>query len=236
MFVYYFSLFFSHSFSQTHWLHTKFSRSLCNWGSHQILGMSQLPPKIPTIRQNWISFPHQKISTMANFIATTTTQQQYHDHQQQNSPPAISQQQLPSWVEEFLDFSSARRGAHRRSASDSIAFLEECRSSGSGTNGFDRLDEDQLMSMFSDDIASGNMPPALSNPSSPSDQNSNNDEKPMALDDAVPALENQPQPNPPKNNEQGEIESSGKNDAPSAPPSSASTGGESLVDPKRVKR
>ncbi|PPS09994.1 hypothetical protein GOBAR_AA10653 [Gossypium barbadense] len=41
----------------------------------------------------------------------------------------------PSWVDEFLDFSSARRGAHRRSMSDSIAFLEqplveeECRDS-----------------------------------------------------------------------------------------------------------
>ncbi|XP_028763680.1 basic leucine zipper 61 [Neltuma alba] len=202
--------------------------------------MAQLPPKIPSIPQNWPSFAHHKMSAMANFDPTNTTQQQQYHHQQQqqqqNSSPPLSQQ-LPSWVDEFLDFSSARRGAHRRSASDSIAFLEECRSSGTvaGAHGFDRLDEEQLMSLFSDDIASSGFPPALSNPSTPSDQNSNNDEKPMVLDELVPVKENQKQP-PPKNSEQGEVESSCKNETASPPSSVAPSSVETTADPKRVKR
>ncbi|KAI9083469.1 hypothetical protein K1719_034411 [Acacia pycnantha] len=204
--------------------------------------MAQLPPKIPNIPQNWPPFPHHKMSAMANFNPTNTTQQQQHHHshhqqeQQQNSSLPLSQQ-LPSWVDEFLDFSSARRGAHRRSASDSIAFLEEYRSSGAvtGAQGFDRLDEEQLMSMFSDDIASGGFPSALSNPSTPSDQNSNNDEKPMVLDEVVTVKENQQQ-QPPKNSEQGEVESSCKNETASPPSSVAPSSVETIGDPKRVKR
>ncbi|CAJ1957537.1 unnamed protein product [Sphenostylis stenocarpa] len=183
--------------------------------------MAQLPPKIPTIPQNWPSFPHQRVPTMANFTpptsstttvaATTTTPSQ------------------PSWVDEFLDFSSTRRGAHRRSASDSIAFLEtpfleECRA------GFDRLDEDQLISMFSDDIAAAALPPpplsSASNPSSPSsDQNSNNEEKPMAM-----ALDVKPK------TETVEEESSCRNEAAAPPLSATATCTETVVDPKRVKR
>ncbi|KAL5207672.1 hypothetical protein ABZP36_032107 [Zizania latifolia] len=50
---------------------------------------------------------------------------------------------------------AARRGAHRRSASDSAAFLEavpmnDVISGGGGGDEFDRLDDEQLMSMFSD--------------------------------------------------------------------------------------
>uniref|UniRef100_A0ACD5YQ90 Uncharacterized protein n=2 Tax=Avena sativa TaxID=4498 RepID=A0ACD5YQ90_AVESA len=58
---------------------------------------------------------------------------------------------------DFLGFAAARRGAHRRSASDSAAFLEavpmdDVLSGGGGGGGdeFDRLDDEQLMSMFSD--------------------------------------------------------------------------------------
>ncbi|BAF08343.1 basic leucine zipper 19 [Oryza sativa Japonica Group] len=58
---------------------------------------------------------------------------------------------------EFLGFAAARRGAHRRSASDSAAFLMEAAVPmddvivGVGGGGeFDRLDDEQLMSMFSD--------------------------------------------------------------------------------------
>ncbi|KAL2331386.1 hypothetical protein Fmac_018967 [Flemingia macrophylla] len=185
--------------------------------------MAQLPPKIPTIPQNWPSFPHQRVSSMATFTppASTTT----------TTPPPSS------WVDEFLDFSSARRGAHRRSASDSIAFLEspfleECRASG-----FDRLDEDQLISMFSDDIAAAALPPppllsSASNPSSPSsDQNSNNEEKSMAM-----VLDVKPK------TETVEVdESLCKNEAEvttttKAPPSVTATCTETVVDPKRVKR
>lgn len=55
---------------------------------------------------------------------------------------------------EFLGFAAARRGAHRRSASDSAAFLDVLPMDdvigGGGSDDFDRLDDEQLMSMFSD--------------------------------------------------------------------------------------
>ncbi|XWS28052.1 hypothetical protein CRYUN_Cryun25bG0032700 [Craigia yunnanensis] len=187
--------------------------------------MAQLPPKVPNLTQNWPSFPHQRMPTMANFIPTTTTTTTMNGSNHQ-----------PSWVDEFLDFSSARRGAHRRSISDSIAFLEqplveECRDSNAmmtGKNVFDRLDDEQLMSMFSDDIAMtvATAPTvSSSNPSIPtSDQNSNNDEKP------VPSLDlQQPKKEP------GEVESSCKPEtqAAQAPPTS---NGDLIIDPKRVKR
>lgn len=208
--------------------------------------MAQLPPKIPTIPQNWPYFPHQRVSTstMSNNITTTTA-----TSTAVTASDQPSQQQLPSWIDEFLDFSSTRRGAHRRSASDSIAFLEtpfleESHSGGSG-GGFDRLDDDQLISMFSDDVTGVSFqPPPLSsasNPSSPSsDQNSNNnDEKPMAmaLDSAAPSQENYLLEVKPKD-EAVEDESSCKIEAPPQPPSSAATitCSETVVDPKRVKR
>lgn len=215
--------------------------------------MAQLPPKIPsTIPQNWPYFPQQRVSssssTMSNITSTTTTtattQNNTPDHQP--SPPS---QQLPSWIDEFLDFSSVRRGAHRRSASDSIAFLEtsfleeDCRSGGGGGGGFDRLDDDQLISMFSDNVAGVSFPPlplsSTSNPSSPSsDQNSNNnEEKPMAM-----VLDAQPQEHylhhevKPKD-EAVDDDGSCKNEAAAAPSSSGNiTCTETVVDPKRVKR
>lgn len=176
--------------------------------------MAQLPPKIPNMTQNWPSFPHQRMPSMANVIPNNTTHQ-------------------PSWVDEFLDFTSARRGTHRRSASDSIAFLEaplveECRNSNTimptGNNlSFDGLDDDQLMSMFSDDL-SAMVPPTVSssNPSTPSDQNSNNDEKPCLQDQQHQQPKNEP----------GEVESSCKSDTNP----SAGASGDSIIDPKRVKR
>ncbi|CAL0326531.1 unnamed protein product [Lupinus luteus] len=179
--------------------------------------MAQLPPKIPTIPQNSPSFLHQRASSMSNFIPSSTTLLPHHQ-QQQN---------LPSWVDEFLDFSSSRRGSHRRSASDSIAFLETA---------FDGLDEDQLVSMFSDDYATVGMPPvqssSTSNPSSPcSDQNSNNDEKPMAM--ALDVVNHGVK----SENETVEEESSCKNDAAAQPSFAATTGcTETVSDPKRVKR
>ncbi|TVU33248.1 hypothetical protein EJB05_25039, partial [Eragrostis curvula] len=53
---------------------------------------------------------------------------------------------------EFHGFAAARRGAHRRSASDSAAFLETVPMDDviGGGDEFDRLDDEQLMSMFSD--------------------------------------------------------------------------------------
>ncbi|KAE8703290.1 Basic leucine zipper 61 [Hibiscus syriacus] len=118
--------------------------------------------------------------------------------------------------------------------------MEECRDSNNNnnnsnnnammteTNVFDRLDDDQLMSMFSDDVAiTMAVAPTVSssNPSTPtSDQNSNNDEKP------VPSLYLQ-QPK----NEPGEVESSCKTEPQATQPPSNSNG-DSIVDPKRVKR
>ncbi|CAN6558220.1 unnamed protein product [Malus baccata var. baccata] len=215
--------------------------------------MAQLPPKIPSMTQNWPSFPHQRLPAMANFIPTATTTSAAAVQPSSNQPNQQQQSSSCNWMDEFLDFSSARRGAHRRSASDSIAFLEsplildeECRNPtatmmhhhGSTNNlGFDRLDDEQLMSMFSDDM-SVTVPPTISssNPSTPSDQNSNNDEnninngnnnnmKPLMLH-----LDQQQQPK----TEPGEVESSSCEadaNAQSHPPPPTSP-----ADPKRVKR
>ncbi|KAL5989550.1 hypothetical protein ACLOJK_010442 [Asimina triloba] len=171
--------------------------------------MAQLPPKIPNMAPNWPNFslprPPSAATLTPHFAAG-----------------AAQQQQQPSWVDEFLDFSSAKRGSHRRSVSDSIAFLEapldeECRPA--GDNDFERLDDEQLMSMFSDDI-SATVPPTVStsNPSTPSDHNSINDDKPTPSSDQQ--LKNEP-----------EVQSSCK--AASTP---APTGESPVIDPKRVKR
>ncbi|KAJ4976293.1 hypothetical protein NE237_001399 [Protea cynaroides] len=182
--------------------------------------MAQLPPKIPNLTPNWPKFPHQGIPSMGSLMPTTTT-----PTQQQQQP---SDQQQPSWVDEFLDFSSVKRGTHRRSASDSIAFLEaplveECRNSSASlrpnNNEFDRLDDEQFMSLFSDEI-SGNVLPTVSssNPSTPSDHNSINDEKPTRSDQHL-------------KNESAEVQSTCE---PDLPPTSAN--GDSIIDPRRVKR
>lgn len=174
--------------------------------------MAQLPPKIPNMTQNWPNFPHQRAPSMGNLAPNTT--------------------QRPSWVEEFLDFSSAKRGSHRRSVSDSIAFLEaplveECQSTTKpGNNEFDRLDDEQLMSMFSDDISMAAPPPTASssNPSSPSDHNSINDVKLVATDQPV--------------RNESEVQSEIKQD-PQVDVAPSTGGGEQIeqiVDPKRVKR
>ncbi|CAI8617471.1 unnamed protein product [Vicia faba] len=76
--------------------------------------MAQLPPKVPTpnMTQPWPEFSsHQK---MPNLKAISPL----------NASNFSNSQQNPSWVDEFLDFSSSRRGAHRRSASDSVTFIE----------------------------------------------------------------------------------------------------------------
>ncbi|KAE8680120.1 Basic leucine zipper 61 [Hibiscus syriacus] len=163
--------------------------------------MAQLPPKVPNMTQNWHNY----------FVDGSN----HHHHQS-------------SWVDEFLNFSSARRGAHRRFISDSIAFLEQplvedCRYSNNNNNAMMSLDDEQLMSMFSDDVAV-TMASVPTVSSSTSDQNSNNDEKP------VPSLDLQ-QPK----NEPAEVESSCEAEPQAAQPPSNSNG-DTIVDPKRVKR
>ncbi|XP_062094415.1 basic leucine zipper 34-like [Humulus lupulus] len=205
--------------------------------------MAQLPPKIPSMAQNWPNsfHHHQKLATMASFATQQQPQQQ---------------QQQPCWVDEFLDFTATRRGAHRRSASDSIAFLEsplveECRNSAALMmmhGSFDRLDDDQLMSMFSDDVSSAQAATAAaaSNPSTPSsDQNSNNNNNNNNENDnklfATMSLDhNQQQQQQPKS-EPGDVEDSPSEGEDHAPPlnfSAAGTvsSGDTIFDPKRVKR
>ncbi|PSS05664.1 Basic leucine zipper like [Actinidia chinensis var. chinensis] len=170
--------------------------------------MAQLPPKVPNMTPNWGDFPHQRMASMENLPPNTTTHNL-------------------SWVDEFHDYSSTRRGSHRRSISDSIAFIEppmveECRKSGvalgwaRANNEFDRFDDEQLMSMFADEIAAG---PTLSNTSSPSDHNSNNDDKQAQIDQQQ--LKNEPE----------EVESSCKLE-----PQAMDNSADKIIDPKRVKR
>uniref|UniRef100_A0A1D1YKZ3 Transcription factor RF2a n=1 Tax=Anthurium amnicola TaxID=1678845 RepID=A0A1D1YKZ3_9ARAE len=197
--------------------------------------MAQLPPKIPNVSPNWPGFAHQRTtsSSMGTFFPTAATNTSASPH--------------PSWVDEFLDFSAAKRGAHRRSASDSITFLEApmiaaveeaCHRNGGagvvvgvgdadGVQEFDRLDDDQLMSMFSDDIppsAPPSVQPPSSNPSTPSDHNSINEEQAGA---EAWAAEQQSQ----------EAQSSCKAEPQQvAPAQQPSQGPDPIVDPKRVKR
>ncbi|GER53823.1 basic-leucine zipper transcription factor family protein [Striga asiatica] len=154
--------------------------------------MEQLPPKspIPMSHHNWPSFPFQMM-------------------------PAAPAPAPAAWVDEFLDFSASRRGAHRRTVSDPIAFVEEPTAGAAGAGGgFDRLDDEQLQSMFSDEVAAVG---PTSNPSTPSDHNSE------ARMKAEPG---------------GEADSPDA-PAPAGPPgnkSSESNSGDTIVDPKRIKR
>ncbi|KAM0029115.1 putative transcription factor bZIP family [Helianthus debilis subsp. tardiflorus] len=152
--------------------------------------MAQLPPKAPSMSQKW---------------------------------PSFASQQPQSWMDDFVDFSSAKRNAHRRSASDSIAFIEiplistanETLISSSDNNGFQRLDDEQLSSMFSDDFAT-NLPTS----SPPSDQNSDNDEHKTTSQQEQPQV-------------QLKIENETESVKPQVTFSSESG---TVVDPKRVKR
>ncbi|XP_075098232.1 basic leucine zipper 34-like [Nicotiana tabacum] len=182
--------------------------------------MAQLPPRVPNMTPNWPDFSLQKMDNL--------------------SPNATAANNNPLWADEFLDFST-KRGSHRRSMSDSIAFLEtpmveECRrlSSTPGSGGtstgneeFERFDdEQQIMSMFNDD-EHDNM--SCSNPSSPSDYiNVNEDNKRMIAGggdrDQMQQL-----------NE--EVQSSCKTtEEPTPTHASIEYSCEKVVDPKRIKR
>ncbi|KAK4484486.1 hypothetical protein RD792_007069 [Penstemon davidsonii] len=182
--------------------------------------MAQLPPKAPTMTQNWPDhFPHQKLS-MENMAAANS----------------------PSWVDEFLDFSTVRSsGSHRRSISDSIAFLdapmvEECRRSSiqgvnnnNNNNQFEMFEDEQLMSMFTDDVAVG---PTLScsNPSSPSDHYSMNDDEKLGSSDQLQQLQLQPK------SETEEVESSCKSEGQNGLFATSDYSSERINDPKKIKR
>lgn len=172
--------------------------------------MEQLPPKAPIsmAAHNWASssFPFQMMPSAA-------------------APPPSSS----SWMDDFLDFSSTRRNAHRRTVSDPIAFVEDA--NGGGGMGFDRLDDEQLRNMFSDDFVGAvgsSSNPSSANPSTPSDQNTDEDEKKAAAE----LRRFQPKSEP------GEVDSTAEAaDAAAAQAKSPdNAGGDAIFDPKRVKR
>ncbi|CAM8948798.1 unnamed protein product [Rhodiola kirilowii] len=169
--------------------------------------MAQLPPKIPPhMTQNWPLFPHHShnsqtlippppsLPNMAAAPPTSTAAAATHHNQ---PSPNLS------WVDEFLGFSSTRRGHHRRSVSDhGVMFSETAEMLGpfvdhQHDNGFERLDDDQFLSMFTDDMSLDLPHPtsttALSSPLStpPSDQNSNNEDqvKPCQLSENLLQLQ-----------------------------------------------
>ncbi|XVE86383.1 hypothetical protein DITRI_Ditri18aG0030600 [Diplodiscus trichospermus] len=152
--------------------------------------MAQLPPKIPNITPNWPDMVHQRMSAAVGGLqpngGSSTSTSISSSSQQQNNP---------YWVDEFLDFSSARLGTHRRSVSDSIAFLEapvlqECRggsnavpASGTTNHDFDKFGDEQFMFMFTDDMPNAvALTVSSSNPSSPSDHNSIDDNPKQQLE------------------------------------------------------
>ncbi|CAM0882655.1 unnamed protein product [Alopecurus aequalis] len=108
--------------------------------------MAQLPPKIP-------------MATGAHHWPGTGVGVDGHHH---------GVGAAAAWADEFAEFAAARRGAHRRSLSDSVAFVEVA----PGAGDFDRLDDDQLMSMFPDE--GGSTAPGSENGSSDSDGDKQN--------------------------------------------------------------
>lgn len=206
--------------------------------------MAQLPPKIPNMTPSWSDFSHhhQKLpSSLASFAPNNIT----------TNVAAAAASANPSWVDEFLDFSMARRGSHRRSVSDSITFLEapmleECRgnggapavqpsASGGGVNNneFDRFDEEQFLSMFNDEISMAVAPTiSSSNPSTPSDHNSINDGKETQNDN-----DHQKNHQHQLKNESEEVDSQCDSETqPGNHATTTNTYNDRIVDPKRVKR
>ncbi|KDP31768.1 hypothetical protein JCGZ_12229 [Jatropha curcas] len=195
--------------------------------------MAQLPPKIPNMQPTaWPDFSHQKLPSTVSAIMPPSNN---------NAATAAAATQNPSWVDEFLDFSSARRGTHRRSVSDSIAFLEaplleECRGTGgpphhgsehNSSTDFDKFDDEQFLSMFTDDITKAVAAPSCSNPSTPSDHNSINDEKETTPSD---------QKLQKIRNETDEVQSQCQTETQTPPNATNTNSSDRIVDPKRVKR
>ncbi|KAK4770176.1 hypothetical protein SAY87_030708 [Trapa incisa] len=182
--------------------------------------MAQLPPKIPpSMVPNWPALnPHGR------FL-----------------PPPTAQN--PLWVDEFLDFSSSRRAAHRRSASDSVTFLESSAMvrDDSHQHEFDKFDDEQFLSMFTEEKPGGlGLGSVLSSsdggPSSPaSDHNNMNDRK---LPPSPPSGDQCHHQQPTRGDQNDERGTPCKSEAP-APAENLDTSensSERIVDPKRVKR
>ncbi|XP_004303124.1 PREDICTED: basic leucine zipper 34 [Fragaria vesca subsp. vesca] len=194
--------------------------------------MAQLPPKVPNMTPNWPDLSHHH--KMSSCFAA----------------PNGNAGSNPCWVDEFLDFSSARRGSHRRSVSDSITFLEapmqdECRVSGAPPEPnttrhveFDRFDDEQFMSMFTTDeiaaAAAAGPTGSCSNPSTPSDHNSINDDEQQQIDDGDQKKKKRDNK---LKHESEEAESECKLEGQqNQNGDNKNTTGDRKIDPKRVKR
>lgn len=85
-----------------------------------------------------------------------------------------------SWTDEFYDFTSSKRGSHRRAVSDSMTFFESASvqpHDDVALINFDRLVGKELMSFFSDELEPLSSAPPSTAPSTPSsDQNSIGDQ------------------------------------------------------------
>ncbi|XP_074284858.1 basic leucine zipper 34-like isoform X2 [Silene latifolia] len=190
--------------------------------------MAKLPPKIPGImsqshldhQNHWLDVSH-------------------------NIPPHQDPQH--PWVDEFMEFSAAKRNAHRRSVSDSsVAFIEagavpflgpfRTMDANKGDQ-FDKFDDEQFMCMFSNDIGGSS-----SNPSSTSDHNSTNDDQKRkgnvsGGERAMDGEEEVKVATLAVKNETEEVESSCKVDSIGDGGGGGGGGGDQqLVDPKRFKR
>ncbi|KAI4378339.1 hypothetical protein MLD38_015830 [Melastoma candidum] len=197
--------------------------------------MAQLPPKIPNMPPIWQEF--SKL-THHPYAAVALGAGNYNGNGN------------PSWADEFLDFSSARRGAHRRSMSDSAAFLEApllencrgvaavipCYDGGNEGGEFDQFDDEQFVSMFPGEISPSVIIPTLSssNPSSPSDHDCANEEKQgTAPQQQRQQLQQQILPK----NEPEEVQSPFESDYQvTAAGDALNESTEGIIDPKRVKR
>lgn len=193
--------------------------------------MAQLPPKVPNMTPNWHDASHhQRMPSMDSLGLATSNGG-------------------PSWADEFLDFSSTKRGSHRRSVStDSIAFLDQIpmaqmeqkearRSSAPGSRRsateFDGFDEEQFMAMFIDDtIAVPTV--SCSNPSSPSDHSSMDDDKHSSLMLLSHDQQMKKQQKIPIESEEMESASDGQHEAIGN--ASTDNYNDKIFDPKRIKR
>ncbi|KAJ0262503.1 Basic leucine zipper 34 [Hirschfeldia incana] len=185
--------------------------------------MAQLPPKIPNMTPHWPDFSSQKLSHFS-------------------TAPASSAAQNPSWVDEFLDFSACRRGNNRRSISDSITFLEApIVTSHMEEHNFDKFDDEQFMSMFTDDDDDLRNNPSHNNKnvgpsdyslntSTPTSHKSFNEDKEPPSDHNV---------NDSINKNSDEVRGQCKTEPEDGTTSSNNSGdssGNRIIDPKRVKR
>ncbi|XP_062208596.1 basic leucine zipper 6-like [Phragmites australis] len=122
----------------------------------------------------------------------------------------------PAWADDFAEFAASRRGAHRRSLSDSVAFVEVAPADG-GAGEFDRLDDDQLMSMFPDEAGGSASAPGSENGGS----NDSDGDKRGATGNGC---------------HDGQNEGAGSQAPATGQPAAAASETELIRDPKRVKR